>query len=143
MCPLGGIVRNGIRCGLTFWDFPIPKRSRALTEDVDDDGALLGGLDLDEEGAGVVVVSVDEGGAAVVVVDEGAEPLLVVHVVLGLLDLLDDEGARGAELLVLHQRAGLELLALDARGQFLALAGASLQKAECNIRLMFTSYFER
>lgn len=100
---------------------------------VDDNGTLFGSLNPDLEDAGGVVEAVDERRPAVVVIDERAKSLILDDVVLGLLHRDDLERAlvaRGGAVLVglVHQRARLELEALDARRELLAFRGARLME---------------
>merc|ERR1719412_3419334 len=97
--------------------------------DVHHHGALLGLLHPHLQLPSLVLVAVHEGEPAVVIVNEGAEPLVILHEVLRLLHDLRLEGAEAALVhaplvLLAHELAGAEHLALDTRLELLALAGA-------------------
>ena len=102
-------------------------------KDVHHLGTLLGGLDPDLELTRLVVVAIDVGEPALVIVQVSTQSLILKYVVFSLLNhhqsMILIKGTLGALLhapLVhdVHQGPGLEVLALDAGGELVTLAGA-------------------
>ena len=106
--------------------YDCPNDSENDTQDVHDLRTLLGLLDPDLKLSSHVVVAVDKGEPALVIIDVCTESLIFIYEVLRLLNwpqtVIQSEGTLGALLQIILERSGLEVLALDAGLELLALA---------------------